>query len=78
MIINKCQVEVWSLKFCPQKFDTSDNLLVAGSWDQKLSLFNISGGKQYKQVGSDKELGFDPCSISFYSSGEYFVMAGSD
>ena len=26
----------------------------------------------------DKELGFDPCSISFYPTGEYFCMAGSD
>ena len=26
----------------------------------------------------DKELGYDPCSISFYPTGEYFVMAGSD
>jgi len=24
---------IWCLTFCPAKFDTSDNLLVAGSWD---------------------------------------------
>lgn len=29
-------------------------------------------------MGSDKDLGFDPCSISFYSTGEYMVIAGSD
>lgn len=43
--INKCAFPVWTLKFCPQKFDTSDNLLVAGSWDSKLSIYSISGGK---------------------------------
>ena len=69
---------VWCLRFCPQKFDTSDNLLIAGSWDQKLSLYSISGGKTVKPIGMDKELGMDPCSISFYPTGEYFVMAGSD
>ena len=69
---------VWSLQFCPQKFDTSDNLLVAGSWDQKLSLYSIAGGKTVKPIGSDKDLGFDPCAISFYSTGEYMVIAGSD
>ena len=29
-------------------------------------------------MGTDKELGFDPCSISFYPTGEYMVMGGSD
>ncbi len=53
-------------------------MLVAGSWDSKLSLYTISGGKQYKQIGNDKDLGFDPCSIAFYPTGEYMVMAGSD
>lgn len=52
--------------------------MVAGSWDAKLSIYSISGGKQYKQIGSDKDLGFDPCSISFYPTGEYMVIAGSD
>jgi intraflagellar transport protein 122 len=76
--INKSPQDIWCLAFCPQKFDTSDNLLVAGSWDQKLSLYSISGGKQYKQIGNDKDLGFDPCSIAFYPTGEYMVIAGSD
>jgi hypothetical protein len=34
MTINKCEGNpVWCLAFCPQKFDTSDNILIAGSWD---------------------------------------------
>ena len=31
-----------------------------------------------KPIGTDKDLGFDPCSIVFYPTGEYFCMAGSD
>ena len=31
-----------------------------------------------KPIGADKDLGFDPCAIAFYPTGEYFVMAGSD
>ena len=39
-VINKSEgIPVWCLRFCPIKFDTSDNLLIAGSWDQKLSIF---------------------------------------
>ena len=29
-------------------------------------------------MGNDKDLGFDPCSISFYPSGEYMAIGGSD
>jgi WD40 repeat protein len=39
---------VWCVAFCPQKFDTNDNLLIAGSWDQKLSLYSVVGGKNIK------------------------------
>ena len=76
--IEKSTSPVWCLRFCPQKFDTSDNILISGSWDQKLSIHSISGGKTVKSVSADKELGFDPCSICFYPTGEYMLMAGSD
>jgi len=39
--INKCSSPVWSLAFCPQKFETSDNMLFAGSWDAKLTVYSI-------------------------------------
>ena len=51
---------------------------MAGSWDQKLSLYSIQGGKQAKPIGNEKDLGFDPCSISFFPKGDYMVMSGSD
>jgi len=53
-------------------------LLIAGSWDQKLSIYSISGGKTANPVGNPKDLGFDPCSIEFFPTGEYMVISGSD
>jgi intraflagellar transport protein 122 len=29
-------------------------------------------------VGTERDLGFDPCSIDFFPKGDYFVMSGSD
>jgi intraflagellar transport protein 122 len=29
-------------------------------------------------VGAEKDIGFDPCSICFYPTGEYMLMAGSN
>ena len=51
---------------------------MAGSWDQKLSLYSVQGGKQAKPIGNEKDLGFDPCSISFFPKGDYMAMSGSD
>lgn len=47
-MIEKPDVPIWCLAFCPQKFDTSDNSLIVGSWNQKLSLYTIAGGKNFK------------------------------
>ena len=39
--------------------------------------YQIKGGKQATPVVT-KDLGFDPCSISFYPKGDFMVMGGSD
>ena len=78
MTIQRSDQPVWCLSFCPQKFESSDNILITGAWDSKLICFQIQGGKSAKPIGSEKELGYDPCSISFFPKGDYFVMAGSD
>jgi intraflagellar transport protein 122 len=36
MSIQRSSSPVWCLAFCPQKFESSDNLLVTGAWDGKL------------------------------------------
>jgi len=38
----------------------------------------VQGGKAAKPIGSEKELGFDPCSISFFPKGDYLAISGSD
>ncbi|CAI2371085.1 unnamed protein product [Moneuplotes crassus] len=69
---------IWTVQFCPKKFDTTDNTLAIGSWDEKLSIYSIAGGKSFNQIGLDKKLGFDPLSISFFSGGHYMVIGGTN
>jgi len=64
---------IWCLEWNPAIGEKGAQLLV-GCWDETLSLWNTEG----KQIGTDKNVGFDPCSISFYANGEFFVLGGSD
>lgn len=64
---------VWALCWCPSKDDTAD-ILAVGCWDQTLSFYQLSGA----QVGRDKPLGFDPCSVSCMNDGEHVLVGGSD
>ena len=31
-----------------------------------------------RQIGKDKPLGYDPCRVSYFSSGEFLACGGSD
>ncbi|CUG87361.1 WD40 repeat-containing protein, putative [Bodo saltans] len=62
---------VWTLAFNPVREDGID-VLAVGSWDQRLSFYSAQG----KQIGKDKELTCDPCCISYFSSGDYLLVAG--
>ncbi|OMJ73010.1 hypothetical protein SteCoe_28414 [Stentor coeruleus] len=64
---------VWCLDWNPAKSELEAQLLI-GCWDETISIWDAEG----KQIGVEKNLGFDPCSISFYSNGEFFVLSGSD
>lgn len=64
---------IWCLEWNPAKGESEAQLLI-GCWDETLSLWDNDG----KQIGTDKNVGFDPCSISFYANGEFFVLGGSD
>ncbi|KPI86769.1 putative WD40 repeat protein [Leptomonas seymouri] len=64
---------VWTLGFSPLRENGVD-VLVVGSWDQRLSFYNVSGAP----VGKERELDFDPCSLSFYNNGEYILLSGSN
>jgi intraflagellar transport protein 122 len=65
---------VWCLQWNPVKTDSQESTLAVGCWDQSLSFWS-SGGQQ---IGADKSLEFDPCTLDFLSNGEFLVVGGSD
>ncbi|KAI8925767.1 hypothetical protein BC831DRAFT_459392 [Entophlyctis helioformis] len=64
---------VWSVAWSPAT-DLESDVLAVTDWSQKLSFFQLSG----RQVGKDRILGFDPCAVSYFSTGEYLILGGSD
>ncbi|GMI36406.1 hypothetical protein TrRE_jg11942 [Triparma retinervis] len=67
------EAPVWCLAWSPWK-DEAFDLLAVGCWDQSLSFYHLSGIQQQK----DKKLGFNPCSINYFGSGEYMLIGGSN
>ena len=63
---------IWTLSFNPSR-DEQYDILAVGCWDQTLSFYHLSG----KQIIKDQKLGFDPCSIGYFSNGEYLCVAGT-
>jgi len=65
---------IWTLAWNPQppKSDPTD-VLVVGSWDKTLSFYKVSG----QECMREQKLSFDPCTISFFSSGDHFILAGT-
>jgi intraflagellar transport protein 122 len=64
---------VWCLHWNPSREEAFD-VLAVGCWDQTLSFYQLSG----IQHGKERKLGYDPCSISYFSNGEYIVVGGSN
>ncbi len=48
--------------------------LAVGCWDRTLSFYQLSG----QQYGGDRELDYDPCSLSYFEEGEYLLIGGSN
>uniref|UniRef100_A0A7S3GCF1 Intraflagellar transport protein 122 homolog n=1 Tax=Palpitomonas bilix TaxID=652834 RepID=A0A7S3GCF1_9EUKA len=64
---------IWSLSWNPSREEPFSVLSVC-CWDQTLSFYQVNG----IQVGKDKELNYDPCSVGYFSNGEYLCIGGSD
>jgi intraflagellar transport protein 122 len=64
---------IWSLQWSPVRPDGVD-VLAVGCWDKTLSFYQLSGA----QLGKDRELKYDPCSLSYFGDGEYLLIGGSD
>jgi intraflagellar transport protein 122 len=63
---------VWTLAWTPAGMEGGD-LLAVGCWDQTLSFYQAAG----RQVGRDRPLGYDPCSLSYMGT-DYIVIGGTD
>ncbi|KAL3679756.1 hypothetical protein R1sor_022712 [Riccia sorocarpa] len=74
--VEQCAIErsapVWTLQWNTVQ-NKSSGYLAVGCWDGTLSFYDRSG----KQIGKDKDLGFDPCCVS-YHDGKYVFVGGSD
>ncbi|KAL5037642.1 hypothetical protein RTP6_005043 [Batrachochytrium dendrobatidis] len=64
---------VWSVAWSPAP-ELDLDILAVTDWSQKLSFFQINGC----QVGKDRQLGYDPCTVSYFPTGDYLVIGGSD
>ena len=71
--IDRSSDPVWSLAWCPAS-DREVDILAVTDWTQKLGFYQLTG----QQVGKDRILGYDPCTVSYFSNGDYLVMGGSD
>lgn len=49
-------------------------MLCAGCFDGVLKFYMMSG----QQKSKDRELAFDPLCVSYFSSGEYITVSGTD
>ncbi|KAF6022707.1 IFT122 [Bugula neritina] len=54
--------------------DEAHDLLAVADWGQTLSFYQLTG----KQVGKDRLLNYDPCTLGWFPKGEYLVTGGSD
>ena len=72
VVIKRTQ-PIWCLSWNPSRDEPYD-VLAVGCWDQTLSFYKLSGG----QVGKDRQLGYDPCSLGYFSDGAYIVVGGTN
>eukprot|EP01013_Petalomonas_cantuscygni_P002133 TRINITY_DN12163_c0_g1_i1.p1 TRINITY_DN12163_c0_g1~~TRINITY_DN12163_c0_g1_i1.p1 ORF type:complete len:1301 (+),score=344.82 TRINITY_DN12163_c0_g1_i1:249-4151(+) len=71
-LVIKRSLPVWTLAWNPIG-EEGYEVLALGCWDQTLT-FHLLNGKQL----CERRLDFDPCTISFFSNGEYLIVGGSD
>lgn len=49
-------------------------MLAVADWGQMLSFYNLAG----KQMGRERNLGFDPTFVNYFPGGEYLAVGGSN
>eukprot|EP01065_Artemidia_motanka_P014262 TRINITY_DN1821_c0_g1_i1.p1 TRINITY_DN1821_c0_g1~~TRINITY_DN1821_c0_g1_i1.p1 ORF type:complete len:1247 (+),score=460.03 TRINITY_DN1821_c0_g1_i1:89-3829(+) len=71
--VMKRHAPIWTLTWNMSRDEPFD-ILAVGCWDDTLSFYHLSS----KQIGRDKDLGFSPCCVSYFSNDEYIIIGGSD
>ena len=77
---------VWSIACCPwqtQNYATRGStsicpmhrVFAVGCWDGTLSFYDATTGQP---VYKERRLGYDPCTVSYFSGGKYLLVGGSD
>lgn len=61
---------MWSVCWNP----TEANVLAVGCLDGALKFYLVTG----QQKAKDRDLGFDPLSVTYFSNGEYLAISGTD
>ena len=69
----KLGAPVWTLAWNPNR-DEPHDVLACGCWDESLSFYQLNG----TQVGKDIALDYDPCTVRYFSNGEYMVTGGTN
>ena len=64
---------IWTLCWSPATAAEEPFLIIA-DWSQRLAFYQING----KLIGKERDLGFDPCSLSVATDGDYLLVGGSD
>ena len=54
--------------------DEPHDILAVVDWGQTLSFYQLTG----KQIGKERQLGYDPCTVNWFTKGEYVVVGGAD
>ena len=71
---------IWSIAWNPNPLPSKSDAincqeaLSVACWDQTLSFYGING----QQIGKDKKLGFDPLCVSFFNSGDFMLICGTN
>jgi intraflagellar transport protein 122 len=71
--IERGTAPIWTLNWCPKEGQET-NVLAVADWSQRLSFFEATG----RQVGKDRQLNYDPCSVNHFGTGDYVLMGGSN
>ncbi len=65
----------WCLSF--SKLPKGGDLLAVGAWDQTLSFYQTNGVQDQHNY-PDRQLDFDPCSLSFFTKENFLLVGGSN